>query len=76
MADMVSKITWLHQQRESGKGDYLIEVDGGVNVETAEHCVRAGAEVLVSGSFLYGAEDRSRAIEAMKALPHPGRSLS
>lgn len=76
MADMVSKITWLHQQREAGKGDYLIEVDGGVNVETAAHCVRAGAEVLVSGSFLYGAEDRSRSIEVMKALPHPGRSLS
>lgn len=76
MADMVPKIGWLHQQRASGKGDYLIEVDGGVNVQTAELCVRAGAEVLVSGSFLYGAEDRSHCIEMMKALPHPGRSLS
>lgn len=76
MADMVPKIEWLHQQRASRDLDFLIEVDGGINVETAELCVRAGAEVLVSGSFLYGAADRLHCIESMKALPHPGQTLS
>jgi ribulose-phosphate 3-epimerase len=71
MENMVKKVAWLHTQRTEGKGDYLIEVDGGINVETGGLCAAAGADVLVSGSYLYGSKERSSNIKAMKQLPHP-----
>ncbi|ERN53182.1 ribulose-phosphate 3-epimerase [Alkalihalophilus pseudofirmus] len=42
--------------------DVEIEVDGGVNPETAKQCVEAGANVLVAGSAIYNKEDRAKAI--------------
>ncbi|MEH7382478.1 ribulose-phosphate 3-epimerase [Bacillus sp. JJ1533] len=45
-----------------------IEVDGGVNEETARLCTRAGANVLVAGSAIYNQEDRKTAIERIRGL--------
>lgn len=45
-----------------------IEIDGGINPETAKLCVEAGADVLVAGSAIYNQEDRKKAIEEMKAV--------
>ncbi|WP_066053127.1 ribulose-phosphate 3-epimerase [Robertmurraya korlensis] len=43
-----------------------IEVDGGVNEETARKCVEAGATVLVAGSAIYNEKDRKKAIEKIR----------
>jgi ribulose-phosphate 3-epimerase len=43
-----------------------IEVDGGVNIETAKLCVEAGANVLVAGSAIYNEQDRAQAIKAIR----------
>lgn len=43
-----------------------IEVDGGVNIETAKLCVEAGANVLVAGSAIYNEKDRAKAIQAIR----------
>lgn len=43
-----------------------IEVDGGVNEETARKCVEAGANVLVAGSAIYNERDRKKAIEKIR----------
>lgn len=43
-----------------------IEVDGGVNEETARKCVEAGANVLVAGSAIYNESDRKQAIEKIR----------
>lgn len=43
-----------------------IEVDGGVNEETARLCIEAGANVLVAGSAIYDQKDRAAAIAALK----------
>ncbi|HHY21905.1 MAG TPA: ribulose-phosphate 3-epimerase [Bacilli bacterium] len=43
-----------------------IEVDGGVNAETAKLCIEAGANVLVAGSAVYNQADRKVAIEAIR----------
>ena len=45
-----------------------IEVDGGINNETAKLCADAGATVLVAGSFLFNAPDIKKAVEGLKAL--------
>ncbi|HHW38839.1 MAG TPA: ribulose-phosphate 3-epimerase [Bacillales bacterium] len=46
--------------------DIEIEVDGGVNPETAKLCIEAGANVLVAGSAVFNKEDRKKAIEAIR----------
>lgn len=43
-----------------------IQVDGGINPDTAKQCIEAGANVLVSGSYLYGAPDMKQAILELK----------
>ena len=43
-----------------------IEVDGGVNEETARLCIEAGATILVAGSAVYNQEDRGKAISILK----------
>ncbi|QOR68519.1 ribulose-phosphate 3-epimerase [Cytobacillus suaedae] len=43
-----------------------IEVDGGVNEETAKLCIDAGANVLVAGSAVFNQEDRAQAISKLR----------
>lgn len=43
-----------------------IEIDGGVNTETARICTEAGANVLVAGSAIYNQTDRGAAIKAIR----------
>lgn len=45
--------------------DLLIEVDGGINATTSAQCVRAGADILVSGNFIY-TNDTYSAIQTLK----------
>jgi len=44
----------------------LIEVDGGINAETAPLVLSAGADILVAGSAIFGKEDYAKAISALK----------
>lgn len=43
-----------------------IEIDGGVNPETAKLCIEAGANVLVAGSAIYNEKDRTKAISLIR----------
>jgi len=45
-----------------------IEVDGGVNLTTGRQCVEAGANVLVAGSSVFGAENPMEMVRSLKAL--------
>ena len=46
--------------------DCMLEVDGGINLETASLAAEAGANVLVAGSGIYGQKDRAAAIRALR----------
>ena len=46
----------------------LIEVDGGVNLETGHLLAQAGADVLVAGSYIFGADDQLEASSLLSAL--------
>ena len=46
----------------------LIEIDGGVNLETGARLVAAGADALVAGSFVFKSDDPIATIAALKAL--------
>ena len=52
-------------RRERGLG-YRIEVDGGINLETAVECARAGADTFVSGTALFGQRQLGRAVQRMR----------
>lgn len=43
-----------------------IEVDGGINVETAPQVVNHGANVLVAGNAIFGEKDRKQAIQSIR----------
>jgi ribulose-phosphate 3-epimerase len=44
----------------------LIEVDGGINLETSKPCIEAGADVLVAGSYLFKHTNLAKAIKQLK----------
>lgn len=46
----------------------IIEIDGGVNYETGKRLLEAGADALVAGSFVFGAENPTETISKLKAL--------
>ena len=62
----LEKIAELAGRRVSGAGEYLINVDGGINDETGRRCREAGADILVSGSWLCKAEDRQAAVALLR----------
>lgn len=62
----VEKISALNKLREKNGYEYIIEVDGGINASTAHLAINAGADMLVSGSYLYKAQDKKEALKNLK----------
>jgi ribulose-phosphate 3-epimerase len=48
--------------------EVLLEVDGGINAKYAPLAVSRGADVLVAGSYIFGAENPARIIEELRGL--------
>nr|WP_295215104.1 ribulose-phosphate 3-epimerase [Ruminococcus sp.] len=65
--DMVKKIEALRNYALVHQLDYQIEVDGGINAETAPRVLRAGAEILVIGSYLFRQADPRAAMDEIRA---------
>ncbi len=66
MADMLPKIRTLRGWIEERGLACELEVDGGVDADTAPLCIEAGANVLVAGSAVFGKADRAAAIRAIR----------
>ena len=66
MADMMPKLKQLRQMIEERNPACHLEVDGGVDLNTAATCKENGADVLVAGSAFYGAADRKAFCEALE----------
>ena len=66
MSEMLPKISRLKQEIESRNLDIDIQVDGGINAETARDAVNAGANVLVAGSYVFKADNRKLAIDSLR----------
>ncbi|URM31758.1 ribulose-phosphate 3-epimerase [Cytobacillus firmus] len=63
---VLPKIAAVKKMSDAKGLNIEIEVDGGVNEETAQLCIEAGANVLVAGSAIYNQNDRAAAIAALK----------
>ena len=68
ITETLPKIQQAYSWRRDRKLDYRIEVDGGINFETAADCARAGADTFVSGTGLFGQPSLKRAISKMRKI--------
>ncbi len=68
MPQALSKLTALREEITKRGLDIMLEVDGGINAETAPQAVRAGADVLVAGNYVFSAEDMKATVEEIKKL--------
>ena len=60
------KIQQLTNLKLSEKANFLIEVDGGVNLENSKKLIQIGANVLVAGSSVFKSKDPIHTIKLMK----------
>lgn len=66
LRDMTAKIRAVHEAAGALGKEIDIEVDGGINHETAQVCAQSGANVFVAGSYIYGADNYAQRIEAIR----------
>lgn len=64
--EVLPKIRKVKEMAEAKGKELEIEIDGGVNPETAKLCMEAGANVLVAGSAIYNQEDYAKAISLIR----------
>ncbi len=64
--EMMKKVKTAQTWRESNKSSLDIEVDGGINVETASLSIENGANVLVAGTSIFRAQDYAVEIRALR----------
>ena len=68
IANTIKKVQELRELIARSGSKALVEVDGGVQNETAPRLVKAGADVLVSGSYIFGAENPTEVIKSLKNI--------
>lgn len=68
MPSALEKLTKLKNKAAELKLDIELEVDGGINAETAPLAVAAGATVLVAGNYIFSAEDMNSTVKTIKNL--------
>lgn len=64
----VEKVRELHELIRQTQSNALIEVDGGVNLDTGKRLVEAGADILVAGNAVFSASVPQEMIHALKSL--------
>jgi len=63
---VLPKIRELKEIINNQKLKVEIEIDGGINAETAQLAVSAGADILVAGSYIYGSKNPTEAIKSLR----------
>lgn len=68
MPESLDKIKELKKIREESNLNFIIEVDGGINIETAQLVKTAGADMIVAGSHIFNQKDRKQAITNLRSI--------
>ncbi|MCC6277043.1 MAG: ribulose-phosphate 3-epimerase [Oligoflexia bacterium] len=66
MPEQVDKVNYLARWAKVHNPQLFIEVDGGINTETAKTCRQAGANVFVAGNFVFKNKDYGSAINSLR----------
>lgn len=64
----ISKVTRLREMLARHNSSALIEVDGGINLHTGTELAKAGADILVAGSYIFNSSDPHNAIHSLSML--------
>ena len=64
--ECLEKLSFLANERQKRGLDYLLSVDGGINEGTAPATVAAGADVLVTGSVFFNAQDKAAYVKRLR----------
>ena len=62
------KLEILHQLKKESRHEFLIQIDGGVNIENAKKLIKKGANVLVAGSSVFKSKDPQKKISDLKNI--------
>ncbi len=68
MPESLDKIKEIREKAQELGLDIDIEVDGGINLETAPLAVKAGANVLVTGNVLFSADDKTKRLAELREV--------
>ena len=63
-----NKVEQLRDLRNKTNSNFLIEIDGGVNLQNAPKLLCSGADVLVAGSFVFKSENPTQTISELKSI--------
>ena len=63
-----NKVEQLRDLRNKNNSNFLIEIDGGVNLQNAPKLLSSGADVLVAGSFVFKSENPTQTISELKSI--------
>ena len=66
MQDMMEKIVKLREECKKRSIEMDIQVDGGISLDTVETAAKAGANVLVAGSAIFGSDDPEKTISLLR----------
>ena len=68
MVDMLQKVKKLKELREKNNYNYLIEIDGGLNNNTAVLAKEAGCDIIVVGTYLFNSEDIKKTVKELESI--------
>ena len=63
-----NKVEQLRDLRNKTNSNFLIEIDGGVNLQNAPKLLSSGADILVAGSFVFKSENPTLTISELKSI--------
>ena len=66
MPSALQKVRWLSKQKKEGAHSFLISIDGGINLATIVGAKKAGTEVFVAGSAVFGSKDRTHSFQQLE----------
>jgi len=64
----IDKIKQISDFIDKNRLNCLIEVDGGINQDTYSEIIKAGADVLVTGSFFFSSKDKKATVDLLKGI--------
>lgn len=66
IAHVLDKARTVRRLVDSGELRVVVEIDGGINMDTIEQSAEAGVDCFVAGSAVYGTDDRAATVEALR----------
>ncbi|WP_342272056.1 ribulose-phosphate 3-epimerase [Candidatus Tisiphia endosymbiont of Parasteatoda lunata] len=64
--NQLEKVKIISEKIKNSSKNILLSVDGGINDVTGKNCIKAGADILVSGNFIFQSKDYQKQIDLLR----------